>query len=141
MSADRTWKIEAACAAWEAEHLEGVIADFADDVEFRVHAPADAGSFIGGGRGRDELVRRLADYLSIIKVMYYEPQLPLTQAREGVLRCRAHFVYRHRAKSLEIEGSMRHLWHFARDKVTRFDVYYDALRMRAFYDLIENVAV
>ena len=141
MSADWRLMIEGACAAWEAEHLDGVIADFADDVEFRVHAPPDAASFLGSGRGRDELICRLADYLGMIKVMYYEPQLPLTQAREGVLRWRAHFVYQHRAKSLEIEGSMRHLWHFTRDKVTRLELYYDALRMRAFYDLIENVAV
>jgi hypothetical protein len=110
-------------------------------VEFRVHAPADAASFVGSGRGLDELTRRLADYLDMIKVMYYEPQLPLTQAREGVLRWRAHFVYRHRLKSLEIEGSMRHLWHFARDKVTRLEIFYDALRMRAFYELLDNVAV
>jgi hypothetical protein len=36
---------------------------------------------------------------------------------------------------------MRHLWHFARNgKVARLEVYYDAPAMRAFYDLIENVA-
>jgi ketosteroid isomerase-like protein len=140
MPRHRTLIIETACAAWEAGNLEAVVADFADDVEFNVHAPAQSPSIIGGGRGRNELARRLGGYLGDIEVAYYEPLLPLTQVDAGILRCRAHFVYRHRRKSLEIEGTMRHLWHFAGDKVVRFEVFYDAAGMRAFYDLIETVA-
>jgi hypothetical protein len=139
MLAHRTLLIEAACAAWEAGNLEAVVADFADGVAFRVHAPDNAASFVGGGRGRNELARRLGYYLGNIKVMYYEPLLPLTQFGEDVLRWRANFVYRHRTKSLSIEGTMRHVWRFEGDKVTRLEVFYDALRMRAFFDLVENV--
>jgi ketosteroid isomerase-like protein len=141
MSDECKLMIEAACAAWEAGNLAGVVADCAEDVEFFVHAPAHAPSFVGRGRGKAELVRRLGDYLRHIKVMYYEPLLPISRLRNGALRCRVHFVYRHRTKSLEIEGTMRQLWRFEEGKVARLDIFYDALGMRAFYDLVDNVGV
>jgi hypothetical protein len=136
----RTLIVEAACAAWEAGNIGRVIADFADDIRYQIHAPPQAPSMLGGGRGRDELLRRLTDYLHNIEVMYYEPLLPLTQLQPDVLRCRVRFVYRHRSRSLEIDGTMRLLWHFGRnDEVARLEAFYDAPAMRAFYDLIENV--
>ena len=137
---ERTLIIEAACAAWEAGNPRAVVADFADDVKFQVHAPRDA-SFVGAGSGRAELERRLAHYLSGIDVMYYEPLLPVTQLSDDILRCRTRFVYRHRTNSMEIDGTMRLLWRFSGDEIVRLEVFYDALRMRAFYDLIANVAV
>ena len=141
MLGHRALIVEAACAAWEAGNPERVVADFADDAAFQMHAPPRAPSISGEGRGRDELRRRLVAYLRNIEVMYFEPLLPLTQVGPHVLRCRTRFVYRHRTKCLEIDGAMRHLWHFtANDQVARFEVYYDAPAMRAFYDLIETVA-
>jgi hypothetical protein len=137
----RTLIVESACAAWEAGNIGAVIADFADDVTFQIHAPPQAPSMLGCGRGRDELLRRLTGYLHNFEVMYYEPLLPLTQLQPDVLRCRARFVYRHRLWSLEVDGTMRLLWHFGHNgKVARIEAFYDAPAMRAFYDLIENVA-
>jgi ketosteroid isomerase-like protein len=131
--------IEAVCAAWEAGHPAGIIAHFADDAEFWVHSPPNAASFIGRGRGKAELGQRLHSFLGSIKVMYYEPMLPMAEMGRGALRCRARFVYRHRIKCLEIDGTMRHIWRFRGDKVARLDVFYDALQMSAFYGLVDCV--
>jgi len=136
---ERSRIIEAACAAWEAENVEAVVADLGEEVDFSVNAPPDAASFVGAGRGRAELVRRLEAYLAGIKVMYFEALLPITTRGDDALHCRAHFLYRHRIKPLHIEGTMRHVWRFRDDRVLRLDVYYDAPRMRAFYDLIETL--
>jgi ketosteroid isomerase-like protein len=128
--------IEDACTAWEVGNSTKALARFADDVAFSVHAPDEA-SFVGGGQGKAELARRLGRYLDNIQVMYFEP-LQITEREDGLLQCLVRFVYRHRQKRLEIEGSMRTVWRFGGDKVVRLDIFYDAPLMSAFYGLVDN---
>jgi ketosteroid isomerase-like protein len=129
--------IEDACIAWEAGNGPAALTHFADDVVFSVNAPDEAASVVGEGHSKDELERRLGAYLTDIQVMYYEP-IQITEREPDVLHCLARFLYRHRRNGLEIGGIMRHLWCFRGDKVVAFDIYYDALRMRAFYDLVDH---
>lgn len=129
--------IEDACLSWEVGNVAAAMVHFADDVEFSVHAPERAASVVGCGRTKAELQRRLAGYLENIDVRYYE-LLSIMTRRRGVLRSNVRFIYRHRREPLEIDGNMSHEWRFVEDKVVRFDIFYDALRMRAFYDLIDD---
>ncbi len=131
--------VEDACTAWEVGNSTAALADFSEDVVFSVHAPESAASVIGCGQGRAELERRLGGYLQNIQVRYYEV-LRIMVRRDGTLRSSVRFIYRHRREPLEIEGTMSHVWRFKGGKVARFEVFYDALRMRAFYDLIADTS-
>jgi len=129
--------VDDACTAWEAGNATAALVDFADDVVFSVHAPEPAASVVGCGQGKAELARRLGAYLDNIQVRYYEV-LRIVVRRDGTLRSSVRFIYRHKREPFEIEGTMSHVWRFAGDKVVRFEIYYDALRMRAFYDLVAD---
>ena len=46
-------------------------------------------------------------------------------------------AYRHRATRLDVDGQMRHKWLFIGDEIAGFELFHDARRMRAFYDLAQ----
>jgi hypothetical protein len=46
---------------------------------------------------------------------------------------RAYFRYRHRNGSMEVDGTMRHLWKFIGDEIAHFELFHDSQCMRAFY--------
>ena len=131
--------VEDACTAWEVGNASAALVSFADDVVFSVHAPERSASVVGCGQGRAELDRRLSGYLENIQVRYYEV-LRIMVRKDGTLRSSVRFIYRHRREPFEIEGTMSHVWRFKGDKVARFEIFYDALRMRAFYDLISDTS-
>lgn len=127
--------IEDACASWEVGNARAAMESFHDKVVFT--APAPGASVMGSGQGKEELVRRLTGYLEKIEVRYYEV-LRIAVRRESIYSSRVRFIYRHRREPYEIEGIMSHEWHFAGEQVVRFRIFYDALRMRAFYDLLSS---
>jgi len=129
--------VEDACTAWEVGNSKAALINFTDDVVFSVHAPERAASVIGCGQGKAELERRLGGYLENIQVRYYEV-LRIMVRGDGTLRSSVRFIYRHRREPFEIEGTMSHVWRFVGDKVVRLEIFYDALRMRAFYDLVAD---
>lgn len=131
--------VEDACTAWEVGNSAAALVNFADDIVFSVHAPERAGSVVGSGQGKAELARRLGGYLENIQVRYYEV-LRIMVRMDGTLRSSVRFIYRHRREPFEIEGTMSHVWRFAGDKVVRLEIFYDALRMRAFYDLVADTS-
>jgi ketosteroid isomerase-like protein len=126
--------LEAAYAAWAARDLAATMSCFAENVLFAIHLPSDIAPYVGEVRGRDELAKRLQMILDDFDFIYYRPEQITAQ---GIaFHSQVKFHYRHKATGLEYEGSMRHTWRIAGDRITRFEEYHDAERVRAFFRLL-----
>ena len=129
--------VETAYALWEAGDLRSMMKCFSDNVAFAVHPPSST-SFVGQGRGRPVLQRRLARFLSEHEVVDYQT-VGMT-VRADWIDCRIQYHYRHHKTRMEIDGRMRHLWRVVRGKIVRLDIIHDAKRMGAFFDLAARSA-
>ncbi|HJZ32136.1 MAG TPA: nuclear transport factor 2 family protein [Hyphomicrobiaceae bacterium] len=128
--------LEAIHVSWAANDLRATVRCFAEDIEFAVNAPDGAASFVGSGRGREALRKRLSDFLDKYEVLAFTPEL--VNKREDGLACRVHYHYRHRQTGMEIDGRMRLLWCIAGDKATSLRVIHDAVRMGVFFEMADR---
>jgi hypothetical protein len=84
---------------------------------------------------RDALAFQLERFARQFAVEEFRLQLLRT---EGILLVSTvAFRYRHRATRLDVDGQMRHKWLFIGDEIAGFELFHDARRMRAFYDLAQ----
>jgi ketosteroid isomerase-like protein len=120
-------------ASWQGGDLDTVLSYFTPDLAFIVHSSPDAPSFVGSGVGREAFGSRLERFQRLFKVESF--QLKLLRAEGISLLSTVGFHYRHRASGLDVDGHMRHKWLFVGDEIGAFEVFHDARRMRAFYDL------
>lgn len=121
-------------ASWQGGDLETTLSYFRPDMAYAVHSSPDAPSFVGAGIGRDAFACRLEQYVRRFAVEEFG--LQLVRAEGASLLTTAAYRYRHRATGLEIDGHMRHKWLFVGDEIAAFELFHDARRMRAFYDLV-----
>jgi len=118
-------------ASWEAGDLPGTLSYFAPSTVFTVHATPQAASLIGAGSGRSDLGQRLGMFLCRIEVREFKL---LQVVSKGLwTQSRAYFRYRQLNGSMEVDGTMRHLWKFVGDEIQRFELFHDSQCMRAFY--------
>jgi hypothetical protein len=110
---------------------------FCENVAFAVHPPYST-SYVGQGRGKALLQRRLARFLSEVQVVDYETWS--VAARVGWVDCRVRYHYRDRKTQMEIDGTQRHQWRMVRGKVVSFDIIHDTRRFGAFLDLAARIA-
>ena len=129
--------IDAVYTSWEAGDLQSMMHCFSDTVAFAVHPPFST-SYLGQGRGKALLERRLARFLSEVQVVDY--QTSSVAARAGWIDCRVRYHYRHRKSQMEIDGTQRHQWRVVGGKVVHFDVIHDTRRFGAFLDLAARTA-
>ena len=122
-------------ATWERGDLDTTLSYCTSHIAYAVHASRDAPSFIGSGVGRDALAFQLERFARQFAVEEFRLQLLRT---EGILLVSTvAFRYRHRATRLDVDGQMRHKWLFIGDEIAGFELFHDARRMRAFYDLAQ----
>ena len=117
---------------WEAGDLHSMMNCFSETVAFAVHPPTST-SYVGQGRGRALLQRRLARFLSECEVIDYETSSVIL--RVGWIDCRVCYQYRHRKTQMEIDGTQRHQWRVRGGKIVRLDIMHDTRRFGAFLDL------
>jgi len=129
--------IDAVYTSWEAGDLGSMLSCFSETVAFAAH-PSSETSYVGQGRGKALLHRRLARLLSDIQVVDYETLSVIV--RPGWIDCRVRYHYRHRKTRMEIDGTKRHQWRVVGGKVVRFDIIHDARRFGAFLDLAARIA-
>jgi ketosteroid isomerase-like protein len=123
-------------ACWERGALDATLSYCMPDMAFAVHASQDAPSFVGSGVGRDAFGQRLEEFARQFAVEAFRLHLLRT---EGImLVSTVAFRYRHRATRLDVDGHMRHKWLFVGDEIAGFELFHDARRMRAFYDLAQT---
>src|SRR5262245_9475277 len=118
-------------AAWEGGDLFGTLSYFAPSTVFAVHATPEGASLIGAGTGLDVLANRLDMFLDRVEVREFK--LLQVVSKGFCTQSRAYFRYRHRNGSMEVDGTMRHLWKFFGDQIAHFELFHDAQCMRAFY--------
>jgi ketosteroid isomerase-like protein len=129
--------IDAVYTSWEAGDLRSMLSCFSEAVAFAVHPPSST-SYVGQGRGKALLHRRLARFMSEVQVVDYETSSVILRA--GWFDCRVCYHYRHRKTGMEIDGTQRHQWRVVRGKVVHLDIIHDTRRFGAFLDLAARTA-
>jgi hypothetical protein len=118
-------------SSWEGGDLFGTLSYFAPSAAFAVHATPKGASLIGAGTGLDDLGNRLEKFLHRVEVREF--RLLQVVSKGFWTQSRAYFRYRHRNGSMEVDGTMRHLWKFVGDEIAHFELFHDSQCMRAFY--------
>jgi ketosteroid isomerase-like protein len=135
MRANKRLVLEAAYASWAAGDAKTTLACFAKGIRFAVYASPDAPSFIGEGCGRYLLAPRIELFLADYEVAEYRVQ-HTNERHDGSFDCSVSYAYRHKRTGLPIDGNMRHKWRLLGDKIVQFELFHDAKRMAAYYEMV-----
>jgi ketosteroid isomerase-like protein len=139
MRASQRLVIEGIYASWAAQDLHAVAACLHRDATYTLHLPKGAWPIAGDVRGKRKIVTSLAEILRDFEVVEYRP-LKITDADE-VSTSRAKIHYGHRATGLSYEATIRNVWRIEGDKVRSFEVFHDAARLRAFFEMVNRTGV
>jgi ketosteroid isomerase-like protein len=139
MHANPRLVVEAMYASWAAQDLSSVAACLHRDAVYKLHLPPGAWPIAGSVRGKQRIVASLAEILRDFEVLEYRP-LKISE-EDGVTTSRARIHYGHRATGLTYEATISNLWHIAGDKVRHFEIFHDAARLRAFFEMVSRMAV
>jgi hypothetical protein len=130
--------VASACALWAEGKLTKLLRLFANDSVFAVHSQPHAPSLVGEGVGKALLAQRLEAVLDQVEVQEFDP-VGLTS--DGIWHySRVRFRYRHHVSRLVIAGTMRQKFGFVGERIAQYDLFHDAHRMRAFYNLATHAA-
>lgn len=139
MRASQRLIVEAMYASWAAQDLSSVAACLHRDATYTLHLPKGAWPIAGDVRGKRKIVTSLAEILRDFEVVEYRP-LKITDADE-ISTSRAKIHYGHKAIGLSYEATIRNVWRIEGDKVRSFEVFHDAARLRAFFEMVNRTGV
>ena len=139
MRASQRLIVEAMYASWAAQDLSSVGACLHRDATYTLHLPKGAWPIAGDVRDKRKIVASLADILRDFEVVEYRP-LKITDADE-ISTSRAKIHYGHKATGLSYEANIRNVWRIEGDKVRSFEVFHDAARLRAFFEMVNRMDV
>lgn len=124
--------LDKAHAAWSRGDLEGVLAQYADDLTYW--------SNVGGADGAPLTIVGKADFAaslaSITDVAEGTSVSEWFRYSDGVGRTKVEHYVRHKQTSLTLSGSYRQIITFRNRKILRLGEYHDAAQMAAFWRLI-----
>jgi ketosteroid isomerase-like protein len=139
MHASQRLVIEAIYASWAAQDLRSVAACLHRDAIYTLHLPEGSWPLAGSVRGKQKIIASLGDILRDFEVVEYRP-LKITES-DDIATSRAKIHYGHKATGLSYEASIRNVWHIEGDKVRHFEVFHDAARLRAFFEMVSRMSV
>ena len=139
MRASQRLVIEAVYASWAAQDLRSVAACLHRDAIYRLHLPEGSWPLVGNVRGKHKIIASLGDILRDFEVVEYRP-LKITES-DDIAISRARIHYGHKATGLSYEANIRNVWHIEGDKVRHFEVFHDAARLRAFFEMVSRMSV
>jgi len=139
MRASQRLIIEATYASWAAQDLATVGACLHKDAVYQLHLQPGAGPISGAVRGKATIIKSLAEILRDFEVVEYRP-LKITGA-DGLWTSRARIHYGHRATGLSYEATIRNVWRVEGDKIRNFEVFHDAARLRAFFEMVSRAGI
>ena len=140
MRASERLIVEAMYASWAAQDLTAVAACLHRDAVYRLHLPSDAWTISGDVRGRQGIITSLGEILRDFEVLEYRP-VKITNEGDGIAKSRAKIQYGHKATGLSYEATISNKWQIAGDKIVRFEVFHDAQRLRAFFEMVNRMTV
>ena len=139
MRASQRLIVEAMYASWAAQDLSSVAACLHRDATYTLHLPKGAWPIAGDVRGKRKIVTSLAEILRDFEVVEYRP-LKVTESDDAATS-RAKIHYGHKATGLSYEATIRNVWRIEGDKVRSFEVFHDAARLRAFFEMVNRTGV
>jgi ketosteroid isomerase-like protein len=139
MRASQRLIIEAMYASWAAQDLRAVAACLHRDAAYTLHLPEGAWPIAGHVRGKRKIVTSLAEILRDFAVVECRPLKIAEDDDTATSRAKIH--YGHRATGLSYEATIRNVWHIEGDKVRHFEVFHDAARLRAFFEMVSRMSV
>jgi len=139
MRANERLIIEAAYAAWGAEDLS-LLGDCLHDRAISIiHLPQGSWPMSGSLRGKPAILGALDAVSRNFEVAEYRP-LKMT-GEDGIWTCRARIHYAHRATGISYEATIRNVWTIVGDRIRSYEVFHDAPRMRAFFEMVSQMSV
>jgi ketosteroid isomerase-like protein len=139
MRASQRLIVEATYASWAAQDLSAVAACLHRDAVYTLHLPEGSWPIAGNVCGKRKIVASLGDILRDFEVIEYRP-LKITESGD-IATSRAKIHYGHKATGLSYEASIRNVWRIEGDKVRHFEVFHDAARLRAFFEMVSRMGV
>ncbi len=124
--------LDKAHAAWSTGDIEGVLAQYVDDLTYWCNTGGPDGTPLTIA-GKDALrtfmqsITRVAESISVSE--YFRLQ-------DCVGRANVECYIRHRSTGHKLVGSYRQVITYRGDKIARIEEYHDAARMAAFWRLI-----
>jgi ketosteroid isomerase-like protein len=139
MRASERLIVEALYASWAAHDLAAVAGCLHRDATYNLHLPPGAWPIAGEVHGKSRIVTSLAALLRDFEVVEYRP-LKISEADQHVVS-RAKIHYGHKATGMSYEATVRNVWRIEGDKVRSFEVFHDAARLRAFFEMVSRMSV
>ena len=140
MHASERLIVEAIYASWAGQDLPSVAACLHPDAVYTLHLPSDAWTIAGDVRGRQKIITSLEEILRDFEVLEYRP-LKIIEDDGGIAKSRAKIHYGHKATGLSYEATISNRWRIAGDKIVHFEVFHDAQRLRAFFEMVNRMTV
>ena len=124
--------LDAAHAAWSEGNVEGVLAQYVDDLIYwcNTGAPNGTALTIVGKAELRAFLQTIAEVAESVSVSDY------FRYRDGLGRAKIDCYIRHKKSGLMLCGSYRQVVTFRDQKISRLEEYHDAARMAAFWRLI-----
>ncbi len=139
MRANQRLIVEAAYTAWATEDLAMLADCLHERAVSLIHMPAGTWPMSGPLIGKPTVLGALAAVARNFEVVDYRP-LKMT-GEAGVWTCRARIHYGHRSSGLSYEATTRNVWKVLGDRIISYEVFHDAERLRAFYELVNRAEV
>lgn len=140
MRASQRLIVESIYASWAGHDLPAVAGCLHRDAVYTLHLPKGAWSITGDVRGKSSIVAALTEVRRHFEVLEYRP-LKVTEEDISITTSRAKIHYVHRATGLSYEATIRNRWRIEGDKVRHFEVFQDAARLRAFFEMVNRMNV
>jgi ketosteroid isomerase-like protein len=124
--------LDTAHAAWSRGDIEGVLAQYVDDLTYRCNTGGPNGaplSIVGKRalRAFIESIAAVADSMSVTDYFRYQ---------DGIGRASVECYIRHKGTGHMLAGSYRQIVTYRDGKIARSEEYHDAAKMAAFWRLI-----
>ncbi len=139
MRASQRLIVEAMYASWAAQDLQAVGGCLHRDAVYTLHLPEGAWPLAGDVRGKRKIIASLEDILRDFEVIEYKP-LKITES-DDIATSRAKIHYGHKTTGLSYEANIRNVWRIEGDKIRHFEVFHDAARLRAFFEMVSRMSV
>jgi ketosteroid isomerase-like protein len=139
MRANQRLILEAAYASWEDEDLSLLGRCLHENAVSFIHLPDGTWPMSGVLRGRKAVLDALGRVARDFEVIEYRPTK--MSNNDGVWTCRARLHYLHRETSLSYEATISNVWTMVGDRITSYEVFHDAERMRAFFEMVSRMSV
>jgi ketosteroid isomerase-like protein len=125
--------VQSAHAAWNAGDIDGVLANYVDDLIYTCNTVGAEGEPItlygkAAMRERFEPALVAVDSKTVINGFRFD---------DGVARVRLWSSVKHKATGHLLSGSFRHVVHFRGFKIAKLEDFHDAARMAAFWRMVQ----